>query len=250
VGVVPGLFRSRTGVWVRDAEHGVLRVVSLIFSLASASAIRWFFSWLDGADRFQPVIGWAVALGFGVAGFFVSRGLAHRLMNKERVWLYLPVCLLVEFVEVVCNFGLAASMIERVTWLSMAPMAQRGVLEVLTYVVLSIVPLMGLSLAVVDMDLLRQRVAASGGGGQAGRGGAGGVAPLKPVPKSPPSSSYASGNGATYGGGTTSGGNGAGVGAGGKYVGGGGNGATYGTGYSGANAGGSAQTIPFAGQTR
>ena len=72
-------------VWVRRLEHGVLRVVSLGFSMASAHAIRWFFAPLDGVDALQPAITWMIALGFGLLGYFVSRGLAHRLMNRERI---------------------------------------------------------------------------------------------------------------------------------------------------------------------
>src|SRR5260370_1238544 len=96
-------------VWIRKAEHGVLRVVSLGFSLASAHAIRWFFAPLDGVDRLQPVITWVIALGFGLLGYFVSRGLAHRLMNRERIRAYLPICIVVEVVEIFCNYALAAA---------------------------------------------------------------------------------------------------------------------------------------------
>ncbi|MFL5627528.1 MAG: hypothetical protein ACJ788_18270, partial [Ktedonobacteraceae bacterium] len=76
---------KRQGIWVRQVEHLVLRLVSLAFSLGSAHAIRWFFAPLDGVDVLQPAITWMIAIGFGVLGYFVSRGLAHRLMNKERV---------------------------------------------------------------------------------------------------------------------------------------------------------------------
>jgi hypothetical protein len=72
-------------VWVRRVEHLVLRLVSLGFSLASAHAIRWFFAPLDGVDALQPAITWTIAIGFGVLGYFVSRGLALRLMNRERI---------------------------------------------------------------------------------------------------------------------------------------------------------------------
>src|SRR6266566_104676 len=86
-------------VWVRRIEHWVLRVVSLGFSMASAHAIRWFFAPLDGVDALQPAITWMIALGFGLLGYFVSRGLAHRLMNRERIRAYAPICVLVEVVD-------------------------------------------------------------------------------------------------------------------------------------------------------
>jgi hypothetical protein len=150
-------------VWVRKVEHIVLRVVSLGFSLASAHAIRWFFAPLDGIDRLQPVITWTVAIGFGVLGYIVSRGVAHRLMNKERIRAYAPICAVVEIVEIFCNYALAAAVIQRATWLQVIPANQRAVLTAFTYLVLSIIPLVSLLLAVVDMDLERSKRAGMGG---------------------------------------------------------------------------------------
>jgi hypothetical protein len=144
-------------VWVRKVEHIVLRVVSLGFSLASAHAIRWFFAPLDGIDRLQPIITWMVAGGFGILGYIVSRGVAHRLMNKERIRAYAPICAVVEIVEIFCNYALAAAVIQRATWLQVIPANQRAVLTAFTYLVLSIIPLVSLLLAVVDMDLERSK---------------------------------------------------------------------------------------------
>src|SRR6202790_4686784 len=143
--------------WVRRAEHAVLRVVSLGFSLASAHAIRWFFAPLDRVDVLQPAITWVIAIGFGLLGYFVSRGLAHRLMNRERVLAYLPICIVVEVVEVVCNYALAGGVIQQATWLQTIPAGQRSLLTDATYMVLSIIPLVSLLLAVVDMDLERKQ---------------------------------------------------------------------------------------------
>jgi hypothetical protein len=151
--------------WVRRMEHIVLRVVSLGFSLASAHAIRWFFAPLDGVDALQPTITWVIALGFGLLGYFVSRGLAHRLMNHERIRAYAPICLVVEVVEIFCNYALAAAVIQRATWLQAVPAAQRSLLTAFTYVVLSIIPLVSLLLAVVDMDMERSKQGAAVGGG-------------------------------------------------------------------------------------
>jgi hypothetical protein len=153
------------GVWVRRVEHFVLRVVSLGFSLASAHAIRWFFAPLDGVDALQPVITWTVAAGFGILGYIVSRGLAHRLMNKERIRAYAPICLVVEVVEIFCNYALAAAVIQRATWLQEVPVMQRTFLTDFTYLVLSIIPLVSVLLAVVDMDLERSKLQGAFGGG-------------------------------------------------------------------------------------
>src|SRR6266702_3418558 len=155
------------GTWVRRFEHLVLRLVALAFSLASAHAIRWFFAPLDGVDTMQPVITWTVAIGFGVLGYFVSRGLAHRMMNKERIRAYAPICLIVELVEIFCNYALAAAVVQRATWLDAVPFTQRAALTALCYVVLAIIPLVSLLLAVVDRDLERSKLGGHGGVGTA-----------------------------------------------------------------------------------
>ncbi len=152
-------------VWVRRLEHGVLRVVSLGFSMASAHAIRWFFAPLDGVDALQPAITWMIALGFGLLGYFVSRGLAHRLMNRERIRAYAPICVVVEVVEIFCNYALAAAVIQRAAWLQAVPIVQRTFLTDATYVVLSIIPLVSVLLAVVDMDMERSKGGGMGGSG-------------------------------------------------------------------------------------
>ena len=149
--------QSGQEVWVRKVEHIVLRLVSLGFSLASAHAIRWFFAPLDDIDRLQPIITWMVAIGFGILGYIVSRGLAHRLMNHERIRAYAPICAVVEIVEIFCNYALAAAVIQRATWLQVIPANQRAVLTAFTYLVLSIIPLVSLLLAVVDMDMERSK---------------------------------------------------------------------------------------------
>ncbi len=154
-------FNGRSGsVWVRQVEHIVLRVVSLGFSLGSAHAIRWFFSPLDSVDRLEPFITWVIAIGFGVLGYFVSRGLAHRIMNREKIWAYAPICIVVEFVEMFCNYALAAAVIANATWLHAVSPGQRAALTFMTYVALSIIPLVSLLLAVVDVDLDRSKQSA------------------------------------------------------------------------------------------
>lgn len=179
------------GLWVRRVEHIVLRVVSLAFSLGSAHAIRWFFSPLDGVDMLMPTITWVIAVGFGVLGYFVSRGLAHRLMTKEPIWAYAPIVIVVEFVEVFCNYALAAAVIQRATWLMVVPSGQQHILTTLTYVALSSIPLVSVLLAVVDVDLDRSKQ----GGGVHGRGGPSLWGGAKMQPKSPSPMSYPAGNG-------------------------------------------------------
>jgi hypothetical protein len=157
------MMKRLSGSWVRSAEHSILRVVSLVFSMASAYAIRLFFAPLDVADAGEKVITWAVAIGFGILGYVVSRGLVHRMMHKESIWAYAPICFLVELVDIACNYVLAASVVQQAWWLNAVPQAQRGLLTLITYVVLSAIPLVSLFLAVVDMDLERSKYASMGG---------------------------------------------------------------------------------------
>src|SRR5256885_11515368 len=172
------------GTWLLRFGHLVLRLAALAFPLASEHAIRWFFAPLDGVDSMQPTIAWTVAIGFGVLGYFVSRGLAHRMMNKERIRAYAPICIIVELVQIFCNYALAAAVIQRAKWLSATPPTQHATLTVLTYVVLSIIPLVSMLLAVGDMDLERQKHGAGSPGKQveprwagAVNGGSGAPAP-------------------------------------------------------------------------
>ena len=149
--------RPHTPTWVRRVEHGVLRFVSLVFSVVSAHAILWFFSALDWVDPLQPYVKWGMAIGFGILGNFVSRGLAHRLLNKEPVRAYVFICGLFEFVEVVCNYSMAASSSAWILWLTRVQGVQHTVLVPLVQVVLSIIPLVTVMLAWVDMDLERAK---------------------------------------------------------------------------------------------
>jgi hypothetical protein len=176
-----------SGSWIRVAEHGILRVVSLAFSLASAYAIRVFFAPLDAADPGEKVITWVIAAGFGVLGYVVSRGLVHRMMQKESIWAYAPICFLVELVDISCNYVLAASVVREAWWLNAVPENQRGVLTAITYVVLSAIPLVSLFLAVVDMDLERSKHGGAGGSGRPLVAQKQPQAPLRPLiqPKAP-----------------------------------------------------------------
>ena len=192
--------------WVRQAEHWVLRGVSLVFSLVSAHAILWFFSSLDWVDTLQPFVKWGIALGFGILGYFVSRGLAHRLLNKERVTAYVFICGVFELVEIVCNYSMAAASASWIGWLSRIQGVQHQILTFLVYVVLSIIPVVTIMLAWVDMDLERAKQGYTIQGFGFGNRGAGGAGvpvngspvtmPPRPVaPAQPKTAGYAPMNG-------------------------------------------------------
>ena len=65
--------------------------------------------------------------------------------------------LLVEFVEVFCNLAEALATVHQSIWMHGYPDAVQTVLTVMTCVVWSCVPLISIGLAVVDMDLERER---------------------------------------------------------------------------------------------
>ncbi len=159
--------------WVRAGEHFALRVGSLLFSMVSAHAILWFYDSLakvDNSDPIQQYVPYVIAGGFGLLGYFVSRGLVYRMMHKERIRVYIAISALFEFVEIVCNFAQAVSSVPKVVWLAGVQGQLHAILLVLLYVAYSIVPVVTFVLAVVDMDLekakfstLRPGVAAVGG---------------------------------------------------------------------------------------
>src|SRR5438105_15884324 len=106
--------------WVRAGEHVALRVGSLLFSMVSAHAILWFYDSLakvDNSDPLQRYVPYVIAGGFGLLGYFVSRGLVYRMLRKERIRVYMFICVLFEFVEIVCNFAQAVSSVPNAHWL-------------------------------------------------------------------------------------------------------------------------------------
>ncbi|GCE18633.1 hypothetical protein [Dictyobacter kobayashii] len=143
---------------INEAGHTVFRLVSLGFSLASAHAIYWFFSALNGVDVLQPIVTGVMTGGFVALGYFVTRGLAHRMLNKQRVWSYVVIGLLYVFVEVVCNFGEAAARYPDMHWIQLLQGWQLQMFSVLAPVVLSIIPVFNLALAGIDVDMTREKM--------------------------------------------------------------------------------------------
>jgi hypothetical protein len=164
---------QRRGNWVRESEHIVVRLVSLAFSVASAYQIRWFFEPLDSGDPIHYVLWWLVSVGFGLLGFYLSRGIAHRLMQKESILAYAPIFVLMEFFEILCNYAKAVTAVSTgsVPWVLHAPLGQQGLMAVLTYVGWSILPLVSPLMGVADMDVTRQRNGELAAGRQAGAAG-------------------------------------------------------------------------------
>jgi len=166
--------------WVLKVEHGLLRLVSLVFSIGSAYAIAEVFMPHNG-NVVRLAVDLGIAGGFGVLGYFLSRSIAYRLMQGQGVWAYIPICLVVELVEIFCNYVMGVSEVPHAQWLQAIPLNQRPVITIGAYVVLSIIPAVTLFLAVADMDLERRKA--------------------QPQPKTLPASTYPQGNQGGYQGG-------------------------------------------------
>ncbi len=180
--------------WVVAFGPFALNVVSLVISAYSAHAIRWFFSPLDSIDVFEPIMTWLLAAAFAVLGYFVTRGLAFRMMNKERIRAYLFICFLLEFVEIFCNAAEALVTMQQAAWSRAFGPGFQAFLTVVTCIVWSCVPLISIGLAVLDMDVEREKrgmvaqpktaahVPSFGGGASLPRMSGGGPQPMPVYP--------------------------------------------------------------------
>ena len=147
---------------VHGAQHAVFRVVSVVFSVVTAHSIYWFFSALNGIDPLQPYMTGLISFGFVVLGYFVTRGLAHRLLEKRPIWSYLLVGIPYLIVELVCNFGEALARYPDMQWIQTLPGPQSVLFSYLAPMVLSILPIFTVSLAAADVDLMRERLGRMG----------------------------------------------------------------------------------------
>ena len=139
--------------WLRRSEHALVRIGSIGLSVVSGHSMYWFYSTLNHIDPLQPYMTFIISLSIGMLGYVVLRGLTHRLMRRERIWVYIPMCLILLYVETISNFMMAAVGVEHDTWLFMVPLWLRGFMTFATYTVLSILPVFTIFLAWLDMDL-------------------------------------------------------------------------------------------------
>lgn len=145
------------GNWVRQAEHGIVRVGSLALSIVSGHAVYWFFSAMNGVDSIEPYMTWVTASAIGLLGYVILRALTHRLLHKEKVYVYIPLCIILMGVETVSNFMKAVVGVHNDHWLTLCPTPLVQFMTYATYVVLSIMPAFTVFLAYVDMDLERAK---------------------------------------------------------------------------------------------
>lgn len=141
---------------IQGGQHTAFRLLSVVFSAASAWAIYWFFTAL-GDEPIQHLFTVLTSVGFVALGYFVTRGLAHRMMNKRRVRSYIPLAVLYIIVEVSCNFAHAAAKYPDVVWIHQLRGWQLAFFSLDLPLVLSIIPLFNLALAALDVDLMQER---------------------------------------------------------------------------------------------
>ncbi len=164
-----GGFSGGQGSWVRRLEHSVLRGVSFAFSVGGAYAFASFFSPLDMGDVIQGVITVSLSVALGLAGYFLSRGIADRsmaLLDKESnstesgwsIVVFVPLFLVCEFLEIFTNYAKAIPAIHRTEWLNLVPPDQRPFHVFCTYLAYCCVPLVSPCLAAVDMGLERKKL--------------------------------------------------------------------------------------------
>lgn len=152
---------KRRGDWwgrfIHEGQHGIFRLVSLVFSAVSAWAIYWFFSSALGADPIQWAVTIGTSVGFVVLGYFVTRGLALRLLTRQRKRSYVLIVTIYILVEVTCNLGHAVARYPDVAWIHQLHGLPFQVFSLLLLVVLSIIPLFNIALAVIDVDLMQEK---------------------------------------------------------------------------------------------
>ncbi|HLI08568.1 MAG TPA: hypothetical protein VKV40_18545 [Ktedonobacteraceae bacterium] len=144
------------GRFIHEGQHSIFRLVSLVFSAVSAWAIYWFFSAL-GTDPIQHIVTIGTSVGFVVLGYFVTRALALRLMTRQRKRSYVLIVAIYILVEVTCNLGHAVARYPDVVWIHQLHGWEFTLFSCLLLVVLSIIPLFNIALAVIDMDLMREK---------------------------------------------------------------------------------------------
>lgn len=143
--------------WAVQVGPFLLGLASLAFSLYSANAIRWVFSGLSVTDQLESIMVWVIAGAFGVTGYFITRGLAYRMMNKDRIRGYIFICFLVEMVEISCNLLEALVAMQHSTQFAGFASGVHTALTVLVCVMWSCVPLISIGLAILDMDMEREK---------------------------------------------------------------------------------------------
>jgi hypothetical protein len=150
--------KSRRGlsIFAHEVQHAGMQLISLIFSVASAYSIYWFFGVLWD-DFVGHVVMLVLTFGFVLLGYFVTRGLSYRVRMKLPVGSYALLLVLYLFMEVSCNLGHAMFRYADITWLHELTGWQGNIFSWDVPLVLSSLPIFGIALANLDADLSQER---------------------------------------------------------------------------------------------
>ncbi len=144
-------------VWGQRVENVFFHALSWGFSAVSAVAIWQIFVSRHAGDIGRAIEGGVLAACFAIAGYFLSRNIAYRWMAGEMVYSYIPVCLVVELVEIYCNYVVGVSYLDLTEFFQTIPVSQHDFLLAVGRIVVSCIPAMTLFLAVAQMDMERRK---------------------------------------------------------------------------------------------
>jgi hypothetical protein len=138
------------GKLVHGSQHTVFRIAAVVLSSWSALQVYAIFS---GGEA-SPVVAHVMDIGATVSivaiGYFVLRGLAHRIKEGKSIGSYVLLTFLYALFEVMCNLGSFSGTSGGLVGLhlflvSLAPFAK------------SMMPVFAGALAWVDVDLMREQ---------------------------------------------------------------------------------------------
>lgn len=142
---------AKWSVLGHGVQHAVLRFGSLVFAAVSSLSVYQYFSVLIDGPLWRLAIV-LLAIGCVIMGYFIMRGWSHRMKEGRSAGSYMLVVLLYLYVEVICNLTYALEHLPAVH--------VSGVALLFWYMklsVLSIMPVFGIVLAKVDVDMLREK---------------------------------------------------------------------------------------------
>ncbi len=137
------------GRFVHKSQHTVFRIAAVVLSSWSALQVYAVFSGAEASPMMAHALDWAATASIVAIGYFVLRGLAHRLKEGKPALSYILLSVLYSAFEVMCNLGSFTGQTGltglHLFLVSLAPFAK------------SMMPVFASVLAWVDVDLMAER---------------------------------------------------------------------------------------------
>jgi hypothetical protein len=145
-----GARQDRFGRFINESQHTVFRIAAVVLSSWSALQVYAIFSSSEANPFVAHVMDVGATISIVAIGYFVLRGLAHRIKEGKPILSYVLLSFLYSIFEVMCNLGAFSSNQTGLTGLhlflvSLAPFAK------------SMMPVFASVLAWVDVDLMAER---------------------------------------------------------------------------------------------